>query len=74
VLADGQVAQVRGEVAVWAVAHHPGRDPVAVRDRMLELGVITRAVGADTNTFCPPLVATDDQIDRIVDALAQALR
>ena len=73
-LADGQVAQVRGDVAVWAVAHHPERDPVAVRDRMLELGVITRAVGTDTNTFCPPLVATDAQIDRIVDTLARAVR
>lgn len=70
--ADGTVASVRGEVAVWAVAHHAGVDPTAVRDRMLDLGVITRAVGTDTNTFCPPLVTTDEQIDRIVDALATA--
>jgi putrescine---pyruvate transaminase len=70
--ADGSVAAARGEVAVWAVAQHPGVDPTAVRDRMLELGVITRAVGTDTNTFCPPLVTTDGQIDRIVDALAEA--
>ena len=41
---------------------------------MLELGVITRAIGADTLTFCPPLVIADDEIDRIVDALATALR
>jgi adenosylmethionine-8-amino-7-oxononanoate aminotransferase len=72
VAADGGVASVRGAVAVWAVAHHPDRDPTAVRDRMLDLGVITRAIGTDTNTFCPPLVATDDEIDRIVDALATA--
>ena len=70
---DGTVASVRGEGAVWAVAHHPGRDPFAVRDRMLELGVITRAIGTDTNTFCPPFVTTDAQIDRIVDTLATAL-
>ena len=70
--ADGIVASARGEVAVWAVAHHPGVDPTAVRDRMLAAGVITRAVGTDTNTFCPPLVITDEQIDRIVDALAAA--
>ena len=43
---------------------------MAVRDRMLAAGVITRAIGTDTLTFCPPLVITDDQIDRIVDALA----
>lgn len=71
---DGTVAAARGAVAVWAVAHHAGVDPTVVRDRMLELGVITRAVGTDTNTFCPPLVATDEQIDRIVDSLAVASR
>lgn len=70
--ADGTVAEARGAGAVWAVAQRPGVDPFAVRDRMLDAGVITRAVGTDTNTFCPPLVATDEQIDRIVDALAAA--
>jgi putrescine---pyruvate transaminase len=70
--ADGIIASARGDVAVWAVAHHPGVDPTAVRDRMLADGVITRAVGTDTNTFCPPLVITNGQIDRIVDALAAA--
>jgi adenosylmethionine-8-amino-7-oxononanoate aminotransferase len=72
--ADGLVASVRGAGAVWAIAHHPDRDAFAVRDRMLELGVITRAIGTDTNTFCPPFVTTDAQIDRIVDAVATALR
>ena len=70
--ADGTVAGVRGDTAVWAVQHQPGRDSVKVRNRMLELGVITRAVGTDTNTFCPPLVTTDEQVDQIVDALASA--
>ena len=69
-LSDGQVAAVRGDGAVWAVAQHSHIDPVKVRDRMLEHGVITRAVGTDTNTFCPPLVITDAQIDAIIDALA----
>ncbi|MBU3687991.1 MAG: aspartate aminotransferase family protein [Acidimicrobiales bacterium mtb01] len=67
---DGQIAAVRGDGAVWAVAQHPHIDPVKVRDRMLEHGVITRAVGTDTNTFCPPLVISDAQIDAIIDALA----
>jgi adenosylmethionine-8-amino-7-oxononanoate aminotransferase len=40
---------------------------------MMELGVITRAIGADTCTFCPPLVTSDAQVDRIVDALATAV-
>jgi adenosylmethionine-8-amino-7-oxononanoate aminotransferase len=67
---DGLVAEVRGEGAVWAVALHEGQDPVAARDAMLARGVITRAVGTDTLTFCPPLVVTDAQIDQIVDSLA----
>ena len=67
---DGLVAEARGEGAVWAVAVHEGQDPVTVRDRMLGLGVITRAVGTDTLTFCPPLVITDSQLDQIVDAVA----
>ena len=70
---DGLVASVRGEGCVWAIAHHPGTDPVAVRDAMLERGVITRAIGADTNTFCPPFVTTDAQIDQIVDTLVAVL-
>ena len=72
--ADGAVASVRGDGAVWAVGHHPGVDAFAVRDAMLRLGVITRAIGTDTNAFCPPLVIHDHQVDRIVDALASALK
>ena len=37
---------------------------------MIEAGVITRAIGTDTITYCPPLVTTDEQVDRIVDVLA----
>ena len=69
---DGAIAGARGDVAVWAAVLHAEQDPVVVRDRMLELGVITRAIGADTCTFCPPLVTTDAQLDRIVDVLAVA--
>lgn len=71
--ADGLVAEVRGDGAVWAVAQNPGVDPMVVRDRMLDMGVITRAVGTDTNTFCPPLVIDDSDVDRIIDVLTQAV-
>jgi adenosylmethionine-8-amino-7-oxononanoate aminotransferase len=70
---DGAIAHLRGDAAIYGAALHEHHDPMAVRDRMLELGVITRAIGADTVTFCPPLVTTDAQIDRIVDTLATAL-
>jgi putrescine aminotransferase len=70
---DGAIAGLRGDVAIFGAAMHAEVDAVAVRDRMLELGVITRAIGSETITFCPPLVTTDEQVDRIVDTFAAAL-
>lgn len=73
IAADGGVAGVRGVGGVWAIALRPDQSAVTVRDRMFADGVITRAIGADTCTFCPPLVTTDAQIDRIVDSVAAAV-
>jgi putrescine aminotransferase len=70
--ADGVIDHVRGEGAIYGVGLRPDQDATAVRDRMHQLGVITRAIGTDTVTFCPPLVVTDEQIDRIVDTVATA--
>ena len=70
--ADGVIAGVRGAVAVWAVALNEGTDANAVRNAMLAQGVICRAIPPSTLTFCPPLVTTDEQVDRIVDAVAAA--
>jgi putrescine---pyruvate transaminase len=72
--ADGLVADVRGAGAVWAVGLDAEHDASAVRDRMLDGGVICRPIGTDTLAFCPPLVIDDGQLDRIVDTLASALR
>ncbi len=72
--ADGLVAEVRGAGAVWAVGLGPDRDAATVRDRMLGGGVICRPIGPETLAFCPPFVTSDTQLDRIVDALASALR
>lgn len=69
---DGVIAGVRGVQGVWAAAMNEGQDAVAVRDAMLQAGVITRAIGDHSLAFCPPLVITDAQIDRIVDALDSA--
>ena len=69
---DGAFAGLRGEVAIFAMAMRPDQNAMEVRDRMLELGVITRAIGTETVTFCPPFVTTDEQVDRIVDAVAAA--
>jgi adenosylmethionine-8-amino-7-oxononanoate aminotransferase len=72
--ADGTIDHARGDGAVWAAGLRPDQDAPTVRDAMLARGVITRAIGPDTLTFCPPLVTTDDQIDRVVDTLAASAR
>jgi len=70
--ADGVVAEVRGAIAVWAIELDPAHDAQAVRDRVLDHGVIVRPLG-NSLAMCPPLVITDEEIDRVVDALAAAL-
>jgi len=69
---DGVIDHARGDGAVWAAGLHASQNNVKIRDRMLELGAITRAINADTNTFCPPLVITDAQLDKLLDAFATA--
>jgi putrescine---pyruvate transaminase len=70
--ADGIIDSVRGDVAVWAAGLRDDQNAMTIRDRMLELGVITRAIATHSLTFCPPLVTTDAQLDQIVDAVATA--
>ena len=68
--ADGLIDHARGAVGVWAAGHNAGIDPMAVRDGMLAAGAITRALNTDTNSFCPPLVITDAELDRLLDTFA----
>lgn len=70
---DGLLKEVRGDGAVWAAGLLPQHDAMAVRDIALRNGAIVRGIGADTNAFCPPLVTTDDEIARLMDAYASAL-
>jgi adenosylmethionine-8-amino-7-oxononanoate aminotransferase len=69
----GVLATARGDGAMYAAVMPDGNDPYAVRDRMLDAGVIARPLGANAIAFCPPLVITDDQIDESVAALESAL-
>ncbi len=73
IAAEGLVADVRGEGAVWAVSLPEGRDVATVRDAMRADGVIVRAVPPNHLTFCPPLVITDTDLDHCVDALERAV-
>jgi adenosylmethionine-8-amino-7-oxononanoate aminotransferase len=69
---DGLVSEVRGAGAVWAVQLPDHRDAMKDRDALLEQGVIVRPLG-NALVMCPPLVITETQMDRMVDALATVL-
>jgi putrescine aminotransferase len=75
-MGDGMFVEVRGRGAIWA-AQLGGEDVtargIAIRDRMLDLGVACRAINGAI-AFCPPLTIEDEDIDRIVDICAQAVR
>jgi adenosylmethionine-8-amino-7-oxononanoate aminotransferase len=70
--ADGVIDHARGDGAMWAAGLRADQNAVEIRDRMLATGVICRAINTDSLTFCPPLVITDEQVDRIVDTLSAA--
>jgi putrescine aminotransferase len=69
---DGTIHHARGLGGMWAAGLHDHQNAMAMRDVMFDEGVVCRALNADSLLFCPPLVTTDDQIDRIVDAVAVA--
>ncbi len=69
----GRVAELRGVGAVWAITMNEGVSNVAVRNTMLEHGVIVRPIAPNHIAYCPPLVATDAQIDQIISATDAAL-
>lgn len=73
-LVDGdKVVEVRGETAVWALGLGEGVGAVAVRDALLERGVIARPIGTSTLAFCPPLVIEDADLDHCVTATGEAV-
>ncbi len=75
-VADGELSEVRGIGAIWGAQLAEGttvKRGLAVRAKMLDLGVVVRCIG-DTVAFCPPLVIDDTDIDRCVDVLAEAIR
>lgn len=71
---DGdRVVAVRGDGAVWAAVLGEGMVASEVRDAMLEAGVITRSLGDSVVAFCPPLVISDAEVDRCVEAFGGSL-
>lgn len=72
-LADGLLVDVRGDGAVWAISVPDGVDVVAVRNALLEEGVIIRPIPPNHMSMCPPLVISDEQIDKIVTSIRKVL-
>lgn len=73
---EGLVADVRGDGAVWGVdlPAGPGRpSATSVRDALIDAGVIVRAIGDATLALCPPLVISDEEVDRVLEALADQI-
>ncbi len=71
--ADGSIDHVRGLGAMWAAGLRPDQNAMTMRDQMFDSGVVCRALNADSLLFCPPLVTTDAQVDRILDAVVAAI-
>jgi len=71
---DGLVTAVRGVAGIWAVDLPASVSTVAVRDAMIERGVIARPLGTTSIALCPPLVITDAELDQTLEALAAAIR
>ncbi|MEE2769266.1 MAG: aminotransferase class III-fold pyridoxal phosphate-dependent enzyme [Actinomycetota bacterium] len=69
--ADGLIDSWRGTGAVYAA--ELGRDSIPIRNEMMANGVIVRPIGTCL-AICPPLIVTDEEVGRIVDTMAEALR
>lgn len=73
-LVDGHdVFEARGTMGIWAIGLGEGMPAPILRDKLLEYGVIARPIGATALAYCPPLVVTEEQIERMVDGTRQAL-
>ncbi len=63
---EGLLADMRGVAGVWGVSVLEGVEPVAVRDRVLDAGVVIRPIAPATLAICPPLVISDDELDEML--------
>lgn len=72
-VAEGALKEARGVGGIWAAVLPDHAVLADVRDRMLADGVIARPLGTDTVAFCPPLVITDDDMERCVESLARSI-
>ncbi len=73
-LVDGvTVSEARGAMGIWALGLGPDIDAAAVRDALVDRGVIARPLGTSTLAFCPPLVITEEQMDICIERAGAAV-
>ena len=70
--ADGLLLGYRGAGAIWAGILPDTLDATAVRDAMISRGVIARSI-PNVIAFCPPLVITDEQLDKVIDVFTYVI-
>lgn len=58
---------------MWGVVLPVELPAAQIRDALIEEGVIARPLPGNVLAWCPPLVITDEQIDRCVEALDRVL-
>lgn len=68
----GTVEEIRGRGCLWGF-DLGARDAHAVTIELLERGVLASTAGPSIVRMSPPLVASDDDCDRAIDALAASL-
>jgi adenosylmethionine-8-amino-7-oxononanoate aminotransferase len=74
-LVDGElVVGCRGVMGVWAIELAPHLDAPTIRNSLLSFGVIARPVGNSVLAYCPPLVITDEQMEKCIVGTEQALK
>lgn len=71
---DGLIEGYRGLGGIWsAQLGTEYEQTTAIRNHMLDSGVIARPVG-DSIAFCPPLIISDEDIDQCIDVLQQGIK
>ncbi len=69
---SGRVAAVRGVGGMWALRANQEGSETEIAMKIRSAGVLARPAYGNL-VFCPPLVITDQQLDRVIDALDKAL-
>lgn len=72
-LADGLIADRRGYGGMWCAEMPDGPSAARAWEEMLGRGVVARVIKGDTIAMCPPLVSTDDEVERLVSVLGEAV-